>query len=68
MDLLEPTDTVTSCPYKGDARYWSARVGDRVVPDIVWSYPTPFPESQPIMGMVCFYSEKVDVFVDGERL
>ena len=31
MDLLEPTDTVTRCPYKGQARYWSARVGDRVV-------------------------------------
>jgi uncharacterized protein (DUF427 family) len=68
MDLLEPTDSETSCPYKGNARYWSARVGDRLVPDLVWSYPTPLPESQPIMGLVCFYNDRVDLFVDGERL
>src|SRR2546425_1178075 len=23
MDLLEPTDSATMCPYKGTARYWS---------------------------------------------
>ena len=26
MDLLEPTESITRCPYKGVARYWSARV------------------------------------------
>ena len=30
MDLLAPSDKVTACPYKGRARYWSARIGDRV--------------------------------------
>ncbi|MEY2476561.1 MAG: hypothetical protein QOG87_1876 [Actinomycetota bacterium] len=68
MDLLDPTDSATSCPYKGDARYWSARVGDRVVRDVAWSYPTPFPESQPVMGLVCFYNERVDLIVDGEAV
>jgi uncharacterized protein (DUF427 family) len=29
-DLLTPTDSETQCPYKGRARYWSARVGDTV--------------------------------------
>src|SRR5439155_597491 len=46
MDLLEPTATVTHCPYKGQAEYWSARVGDRLVPDLAWSYRTTLPESQ----------------------
>jgi uncharacterized protein (DUF427 family) len=68
MDLLEPTDTVTRCPYKGQARYWSARIGDRLEQDIAWSYPSPFPESQPVMALVCFYNERVDLIVDGERL
>jgi uncharacterized protein (DUF427 family) len=68
MDLLEPTDTVSRCPYKGQARYWSARVGDTLVPDLAWSYPSPFPESAPVMGLVCFYNERVDLTVDGERL
>src|SRR5689334_17469599 len=41
MDLLERSETVTRCPYKGVARYWSARFGDKLVKDIVWSYPAP---------------------------
>jgi uncharacterized protein (DUF427 family) len=68
MDLLEETDTVTGCPYKGTARYWSARVGGRVVTDIAWSYPTPLPESQAVAGLVCFYNERVDLFVDGQAV
>jgi uncharacterized protein (DUF427 family) len=43
-DLLTPTDSETQCPYKGRARYWSARVGDTVEEDIAWSYPFPIPE------------------------
>ena len=35
MDLLEPSEYVTRCPYKGAARHWSARVGDKLVEDSV---------------------------------
>jgi uncharacterized protein (DUF427 family) len=68
MDLLTPTDTVSLCPYKGQAEYWTVRVGDRDVVDIAWSYPTPLPESERIAGLVSFYNERVDLIVDGERL
>jgi uncharacterized protein (DUF427 family) len=68
MDLLVPSDTESHCPYKGVARYWSVRAGAMLVPDIAWSYPTPLPESQKIVGLVAFYNEKVDHVVDGERL
>ncbi|GAB3006702.1 DUF427 domain-containing protein [Amycolatopsis acidiphila] len=64
LDLLEPSDTVTHCPYKGSAEYYSVRVGDELHRDIVWYYRTPLPESQKVQGLVCFYDEKVDVFVD----
>ena len=67
MDLLEPTDTESHCPYKGQAEYWSARIGDRIETDIAWSYPTPLPESERVAGLVSFYNERVDLFVDGER-
>ncbi|MEU6414496.1 DUF427 domain-containing protein [Microbispora sp. NPDC046933] len=64
LDLLRPSETVTHCPYKGRAVYWS--VGDdESGKDLVWSYPTPLPESQKIAGLVAFYDEKVDVYVDG---
>jgi len=38
-----------------------------VFPDVVWSYPTPLPESQKVAGLVAFWTEKVDLFVDGEK-
>ena len=65
MDLLDPTDSATMCPYKGTARYWSVRAGGEVQRDLAWSYDAPFRESAPIAGLVAFYDEKVDVFVDG---
>jgi uncharacterized protein (DUF427 family) len=64
---LVPTETVSVCPYKGVARWCSARVGDRLVEDLVWSYPTPIPENPRIAGLLCFLNEKVDITVDGER-
>ena len=67
LDLLTPTDTVTHCPYKGRARYWSVRAGDSVHEDLAWSYPTPLPESQKIAGLIAFFNEKVDLYVDGVR-
>jgi uncharacterized protein (DUF427 family) len=66
LDLLAPTATTSRCPYKGTAEYWSARVDDRVVEDIAWSYRTPLPESERIAGLVCFYSERTDLYIDGE--
>jgi uncharacterized protein (DUF427 family) len=66
MDLLEPTATETQCPYKGRARYWSARVGDRVLDDVAWSYPFPIPECPKIEGLIAFFNERADIWVDGE--
>lgn len=63
-ELLEPTDSSTHCPLKGDAEYFSVRVGDQRHPDIVWSYPSPITETEEIAGLLAFYDEKVDVYVD----
>jgi uncharacterized protein (DUF427 family) len=67
MDLLDATDHATHCPYKGQAEYWSARVGDKLEENVVWSYRAPLPESEGIAGYVAFFDERVDLFVDGER-
>jgi uncharacterized protein (DUF427 family) len=64
---LVPSTTTTTCPYKGVAEWFSVRVGDRLVEDLVWSYPTPIPENPRIAGLTCFLNEKVDLVVDGER-
>jgi uncharacterized protein (DUF427 family) len=65
MDLLVRTASSSHCPYKGDANYWSLMLKDDVVDDVAWSYRTPLPESQKIAGLVCFYPDKVDLYVDG---
>lgn len=65
LDLLTHTDTVSHCPYKGQAEYWSVLAGDRVHEDLVWSYRAPLPESERVIGLMAFYNEKVDIFVDG---
>lgn len=67
MDLLSPTETATACPYKGTARYWTATVNGETYEDLVWGYDAPLPESQKIAGLVSFYNEKVDIYVDEER-
>ena len=66
-EVLVPSDTVTRCPYKGTASYWSVRIGESVHPDLAWSYPEPIPECPRIAGLVAFYNERVDLVVDGVR-
>src|ERR1700745_4369604 len=47
-ECLEPSDKQTSCPVKGTATYWNVRVGDRVIPNAVWSYLDPIPGREDI--------------------
>jgi uncharacterized protein (DUF427 family) len=64
---LEPGDTVTRCPYKGLASYYSVKLsngGDGK--DLVWYYPTPLEEASKVEGMLCFFNERVDIELDGE--
>lgn len=65
-DLLRPTDSVTRCPYKGDAVWWSLEVDGHVHEDLVWMYRLPTPESQKVAGLMAFYDERVDLYLDGE--
>jgi uncharacterized protein (DUF427 family) len=60
---------VTACPYKGrTSGYWSVRTGGRRHEDLAWAYDFPTRQLLPIAGMIAFYNEKVDVFVDGLQL
>jgi len=64
--VFSESPTHTGCPYKGQASYFSATVNDKEYKDVVWWYPQPTLESVTIAGMLCFYPDKVDVYVDGE--
>jgi uncharacterized protein (DUF427 family) len=64
MDLLEATDLTTHCPFKGDASYWSVRVGDRLAKNAVWGYPDPIDFAPPFADYLAFHWDKMDVLVD----
>ncbi len=66
---LLPTETVTSCPYKGQTgAYWSGSIGETTYPDLAWSYDFPTRQLLPIAGLIAFYNEKVDIVLVGEAI
>jgi uncharacterized protein (DUF427 family) len=66
LERLEPTGLHTRCPYKGIASYWNVRAAGSVSRNLVWSYPEPIPECPAIKGLLCFFDEHADVYVDGQ--
>ena len=66
---LEPSATQTACPYKGQTTgYWSVRSGDQLHQDLAWAYDFPTRQLAPIAGLIAFYNEKVDTFIDGVQV
>jgi uncharacterized protein (DUF427 family) len=62
---LRPTDTVTYCPYKGDASYYDVvdPATQQAVADAVWHYREPYPSMAKIADHVAFYTDRVDIDV-----
>jgi uncharacterized protein (DUF427 family) len=58
---LRPSARRTYCPFKGEAAYWSLDAGE----NLGWTYERPRPEVAAITGLVAFWDERVDVFLDG---
>jgi len=67
MERLVRTSHETSCPFKGEASYWSAEVGGDVHENLVWSYETPIPQAEAIVGLMSFYPERVQLIVNGQH-
>ncbi len=68
MDLLVSSDTVTGCPYKGDANHYSIKIGDKLHKDLVWYYRYPTLTCSKIQGLLGFLNEKVDIYEDDKLL
>jgi len=64
MSLLERTDHSSYCPYKGDASYFSIKVGDRVAKNAIWTYEAPYDSVVEIKDHLAFYPDRVDA-IDG---
>ena len=61
MALLERTDRVTHCPYKGDASYYSVKADGKTLDNAIWTYETPYPAMTEISGHLAFYPDKVKI-------
>jgi uncharacterized protein (DUF427 family) len=68
-ESLQRSDHTSHCPFKGDATYWSIRVGDRVTENAVWAYEDPLPQAAWLKGFASLYPDAADAwFVENERV
>lgn len=63
-DLLQPSDTHTTCPFKGEASYWSVTATEPPLLDVAWAYPEPFEEVAGLAGHLAFYPDRVRIELD----
>ena len=66
-DFLEKTDHQPHCPFKGNASYWSLKVGGEVAKNAVWGYENPYSDGEPIRDMVSFYPKMVSAIYEGDE-
>ncbi len=67
--VLEPAAGQSVCEWKGAARYWTIRAGDRLAEGAAWSYPNPRPAFAVIRDHVAVYAGPMDAcFVGGEAV
>ncbi len=67
FDQLDPSEHSTHCPFKGDAAYWSLRVGDWVAKNAVWAYPQPCEAASWLRDYVAFYWDAMDAWFDEDE-
>ena len=69
LDLLVAESGHTVCEWKGEASYWSIRVGEHVWRSAAWSYPEPKVSFDAIRDHLAFYAGRVDeAWVEDERV
>ena len=60
MSLLEPSEHLTYCPYKGDCSYFSIPLAGEKGRNAVWSYENPYQAVGQIKDHLAFYPDRVD--------
>ena len=61
MAFLEPTTASSTCPFKGDASYFTIVAKSGPIANAAWSYETPNADVAEIAGHIAFYTNKVAV-------
>jgi uncharacterized protein (DUF427 family) len=55
QEYFQPSDTHTTCPWKGEASYFNVVVNGETNKDAAWYYPEPKPAAQEIKDRVAFW-------------
>ena len=55
MEYMVPSQTTTSCPWKGVANYYSINIDGELNTDAAWYYPAPKEDAMNIKGYVAFW-------------
>jgi uncharacterized protein (DUF427 family) len=55
LELLVPTSTHTTCPWKGVASYYDVVADGATASDAAWTYPEPKEAASSITGHVAFW-------------
>ncbi len=56
MAFLDETDHRTTCPHKGEARYFSIVTKSTTIENAAWSYEAPKEDVAQIAGHIAFYA------------
>jgi uncharacterized protein (DUF427 family) len=62
MEYMSRTDRVTTCPYKGQASYFTLRRHSDIAENVAWSYEDPYPAMSQIAGHIAFYPDQVEIY------
>lgn len=54
-EYFRPSSTISTCPWKGQARYYSLLVDGQENQDAAWYYPDPKPAARNIKNHVAFW-------------
>ena len=54
-EYFRPSSTTSSCPYKGQARYYTILVDGQENQDAAWYYPDPKPAARTIKHFTAFW-------------
>jgi len=60
IELLQPSEHSSHCPFKGDAVYWTLESSESIAENAVWSYESPYQEMIKIKGYLAFDSARTD--------
>jgi uncharacterized protein (DUF427 family)/acyl-CoA thioesterase len=65
LDLFDASEHHSTCPFKGEADYWSLARAERPDANLVWTYRKPFAEVAGLAGHVAFYADRVRIEAEG---